>query len=639
MAGSVQQSSDVRFREIDLSTIIRSRDSSRAAILFVSKKGRPGRYLVNDSQMFKDEYGIPDAAVSFGHYCGLNALNEIANMECVRVLGSAYAWAGVIMKIADAAPTVTLLAGQAVLNPDIPDWDTYVSGTETPLLLFTPKSGPGSYANSLAISISSQNLKPPAAPTATPSAGGGTLANGSYSYSITAIGEMGETLPSTATAATVTGGPGKVTLQWAEVVGARGYKVYGRTAGTLRLMATLGSTARTFVDDASITPNAAISAPVAAPAITPIFQVNVFDLNVSGSAPVETWNTTLTDYVDGNGTQLEATQQINSFSKYISVDSYIPISNDPIAIYATARTTMTGGDSGSAPTNGQISAAWDTYFGDPEQSQVNILINAGYTDIGVQTKMASVAEGRGDAFAILDVPSAKQGPQDAISYRQLELNLNTSYAALYTSDIFVTDEDNNKRLYVPPSGWVAAVYGRTDRVAGPQFQPAGMNRGLVDALKLRQEYSEPQRTNLFNAQVNYIRRFLGEGTAVFEATTLQAKASALSWVSVRRMLNVIKVSLKDFLMYSLHEPNDDFTRSQIVSASTDYLQSWKDARGILDFQVISDSSNNPAAQYNLGILKVTIFVTPIIPVHEIQVDIVITKAGMDWSEINISNLG
>jgi len=104
------------------------------------------------------------------------------------------------------------------------------------------------------------------------------------------------------------------------------------------------------------------------------------------------------------------------------------------------------------------------------------------------------------------------------------------------------------------------------------------------------------------------------------------------------MLNVIKVSVRDFLMYSIHEPNDDFTRKMIVRSVSDYLQFWKNARGILDFSVISDDTNNPASQYNLGILTVTIFITPIIAVHEIQVDMVITKAGLSFTEINLSNL-
>jgi phage tail sheath protein FI len=125
---------------------------------------------------------------------------------------------------------------------------------------------------------------------------------------------------------------------------------------------------------------------------------------------------------------------------------------------------------------------------------------------------------------------------------------------------------------------------------------------------------------------------------VFEQVTMQSKHSALSWLNVRRMINVIKTSVKDFLMFSLEEPNDDFARRQIVTACTQYLQTWKDARGILDFSVVVSDDNNSAAQFNLGILKVAFFITPIIPIHEIQVDVVVTKKGVSFSEINIQAL-
>jgi hypothetical protein len=105
------------------------------------------------------------------------------------------------------------------------------------------------------------------------------------------------------------------------------------------------------------------------------------------------------------------------------------------------------------------------------------------------------------------------------------------------------------------------------------------------------------------------------------------------------MVNVIKKSVYQFLLYSDHEPNDDFTRQTIVSSVGEYLEIIKNARGVSNYQVISNNENNPDILYNAGILKVTVFITPIIPVHEIQVDMVITKQGVTYSEISIANLG
>lgn len=647
MAGLVQQSADVRFNEIDLSQIIASRSSSVGALVFASTKGRLGRFPVTDSASFQAEYGIQNAAVSFGHYAALAALSEMQTLYCARAIGTGYSWSGCILKVENTNPTVPVLSGASVYtdNPDNVVWTNYYnSQTETPLLLFYPKSGPGSYANSLAVQISSPNLSAPTGTTVTVNATGGTLPAGTYGYVVTALssvnGQIVETVAAVTGFGTTTGLTSSNTITWTPKPGAVGYNIYGRmnnqTVTTQHFLATVGGTTAYWTDNGTVTPNPAKTLPITPPTPTPVFTVTVFD--TSEGTTLETWTVTLADYVDGNGVQLEATQYINAFSNYINVFS--PGQNSNAFLYdVSAVTNLSGGNSGTAPTNGQISNTWTSEFSDPEAVQVNILINGGYTDIGVQQTMLQLAETRGDAFAILDVPSTHQKAQEAIKFRQLTLNANTSYGALYTSDVMVNDADNGKKLYTPPSGQVAAVFARTDRVAGPQFQPAGLNRGIIDVVQLREQYVDADRTSLFQAQVNYMRNFPGAGISVFEATTLQAARSALSWVSVRRMLNVIKPSVRDFLLYSLHEPNDDFTRRMIVSATSDYLEYWKNARGILDYSVISDDTNNPPAKYNLGILTVTIFITPTIPVHEIQVDLVITRVGMSWSEINISNLG
>jgi hypothetical protein len=646
MTGLYQQSADVRFREIDLSQSLRNRSSANGAIVLVSKKGRLGRHNTTSWTDFVSEYGERDAAVSFGHYCAHDFFDEGNYLDVVRVAGTGYAHSAVILTD-DGANNSTLTPVQnGIRDPDNIDWDEYVLGSVQPVLMFYPAQGPGSYGDNVAIRIVSQNLDVPEAPTLSSTTVGGILAAGTYGYTIAAISAAGDTMasaPATITLAATT--TGTVILNWKLVENARGYKIFGRGAdATVQgLMATVGANTIFWVDSGAVTPDL-IQPPVTDPADAAPpdqeFIVEVYDNLINPSIPQEKWNCTLTDKTDGNGVQLEATQRINPYSLYIKCQSYVPLMTGQLPIISsTSKENMAGGDSGAAPTNGQISLAWVEEFSDAEKVMVNILINAGYTDVGVQKTMLKLAEARGDSTAVLDTPAEMQKYSDAIAYRQLVLNANTSYGAIYTSDVLVNDDFNGKRILIPCSGKVAAVYARTDRVAGPQYAPAGLNRGQVDVLDIRNQYNEPQRTQLFQAQVNYIRSFIGMGTAVFEQVTLQAKQSALSWVAVRRMINVIKGGVKDYLMYSLHEPNDDFLRRQIIGALTDYLNYWKNARGIIDFQVIADDSNNPPAKYNLGILTVTIIITPVIAVHEIGVDMVITKAGVSFSEIDIAALG
>jgi phage tail sheath protein FI len=379
--------------------------------------------------------------------------------------------------------------------------------------------------------------------------------------------------------------------------------------------------------------------PSVAPAATDRFTVQVFDSRYSTSDALEEWECTLKDAVDDTGQQMEITQRINAFSELLEVTSNVPnLLSAPPAIKATARTPLLGGTSGSAVTNSQIAAAWSTYFGDAEKVKVQLLINGGYTDVTVQQQMVQIAQKRGDAVALLDIPSASQSADNAVKYRTLIAGIDSSYCAWYTADNFQSDLYNGKKLYTPPSGWAAAVCARTDRIVGAQGAPAGMNRALLPILGTRHEYDDAERTYLFENKINYTRKIIGSGNFIWEQVTGQSKNSALSWLNVRRMINVIKTSVKDFLMFSLQEPNDDFTRKQIVTACTEYLQAWKDARGIVDFKVVVDDSNNTPAFFNRGILKVAFFITPMIPIHEIQVDVVITKKGVSFSEINIQNL-
>lgn len=641
MAGLVQQSSNVRFDEIDLSQVIASNSSSRAAIVFASTQGRTGRFNVTNTQAFVAEYGAPNASVSFGHYCALDFLSEGTSIDCVRVVAADAKLSGLLMKDVSGVTTLTAVSGGVGGNPADFDFET-AAGSDTALLLFTPKKGPGSHGDNLAVKVLSENIAVPDAPTVVASATGGTLAAATYEYKVTAMSATGQTMPSAASTPTVVaaGTTNKLTVSWTAVEGARGYKLYGRIAGgSFGLITTVGARTLSYEDTGSVTPAVLVQPPAAAPVATKEFTVEVYDTSISTTNPQEEWLVTLRDEVDGTGAQMEATQRINAFSNLVQVTSYVPeLLSAPPSVVAAARTNLAGGASGSAVTNSQIALAWDEHFGDAEKVKVQLLINGGYTDVAVQQAMDAVARKRGDATAFLDMPQTSQLAADAVTYRQLVLGIDSSYSSIYTSDNFISDNYNGKKLYTPPSGWAAAVCARTDRMVGAQGAPAGLNRGIIPVLGSRYQYDEQERTDLFNAQVNYMFRMIGSGTAVWEQVTLQSKKSALSWLNVRRMVNVIKSSVKDFLMYSLQEPNDDFTRRQIVTACSEYLQSWKDARGILDFKVVADDTNNSAAQFNLGILKVAFFITPIIPIHEIQVDVVITKKGVQFSEINIQAL-
>jgi phage tail sheath protein FI len=204
---------------------------------------------------------------------------------------------------------------------------------------------------------------------------------------------------------------------------------------------------------------------------------------------------------------------------------------------------------------------------------------------------------------------------------------------LYTPDLLINDPYNDLVLYVPPSGYIAGVYAYTDFVSNAWYAPAGLNRGLISVLGLRYKYNQAQRDILAPSQINYVRNFPGLGTAVWEALTLQSKESAFSFINVQRLFDIIGVSVSQALLYSEYEPNDEFLKRQVVNLIAQFLEGIKNARGISDYTVVCDASNNTPAVANIGQLNVDIYIQPILPVRVIQVQLIATKQGVTFQEL------
>ena len=630
--------SDVYMNEIDVSQTVTGASSSIAGLLVVSNQGSTEMQFFSDGQQFLNEFGIPNPRIGLDIYSGLDFFREGNEMWARRVVGSGALYSGLMM-YQDADETKLAAPLQPVSNPEMVDFPDQVPPGTTPLALFYPRQGQGSYGDAIAISIQSTNVQSPDGSQieVTSEATGGTLSEGTYDYRISSITPTGETIASPVASVVIAavGSTYAVTVKWAMVPNAIGYRIYGRSSSGMGFMVEVGaSLTPEWIDTGAVTPDTArtpITNPADAAPASPEFVVNVYDTSVSTTNTVESFVCTLEDMTDADGISSELEERINPFSQYIRVVSNAQTLVSYPAITDAARTNMAGGDSGTAPTDFDIAGAWAS-FANKNLYDVNLLINSGNAVPSVQLAMNSLAVQRQDAVALLDVPSTMQQAQQAVNYRNLDLNLNSSYSALFSPDVLIADTYNGKEQYVPFSGWAAALCARTDRVANPSFSIAGLNRGLVDILKTRYTYTDGEQNLMFRAQVNYTRTFIGQGTALWEQQTLQAKSSALSWLSVRRIVNVMKKSLLQFGLYVLQEPNDDFTRQQVVVSFSDYLETIKNARGISRYVVVCDASNNPDAYVNSGILRVTVVIVPILPVHELQVDFVVSKEGVAFTE-------
>lgn len=643
MSVLTQRASDVRINEYDMSQVVTSNSVTLAAQIVVAKQGRSDepQHWTN-AQPYMDAYGTPDAQVSFDVYCGLDYFKEGNDLWALRVVGTGALYSGVVLA-QNGLETVLIPAPTGIVDPELVDLIDLVPNGHVPLALFYPNKGQGSYGDKYAIGIDSPNINQINDVTASATSGQGLLGPGSYTYQVSAIGQNGETLASQAVTVVIAASEPSnhsITIEWPRESRAIGYYVYGRVTGAgFGRMVMVGQEnlpTAFFTDSGAVTPDAAIPPiidPAEAPAPELVFIVNVYDTTLSTTVALESFNCSLIQNTDGDGISTELEERINPFSEFVLVRNNAATLSNPenIQVDSYKVTNMAKGDSGTAPTAFDVAGAWSVYS-NKEKYEINCLINGGHSTPEVGHAMENLARTRGDAIAFLDTPSAKQKFQQAINYRNLELNLNSSYAGLFCPDVLETDTINGKQQFVPFSGWAAALAARTARVANQSFSIAGLNRGLVGVLKSRYTYDDAEASNLFRAQINYTRTFIGQGIALWEQKTLQAKDSALSWISVRILTNIIKVSLYKFGLYIIQEPNDDATRRQLVRSFSDYLETWKNARGLNGYTVICDSSNNSEAQYESGILRCSVLLRPTIPIHELQIDVVITKAGVSFTE-------
>lgn len=392
-------------------------------------------------------------------------------------------------------------------------------------------------------------------------------------------------------------------------------------------------------------------------------------------SPTEKFLVSLTYKTDGYGSQMFVEQRVNLRSKLIRVivnpETQIPL-DDTLVDYGPTVTpkhpdgvyvATFGGGIDPDPIDLEnpldvsiLTKAWDE-FTDPEQLDVNILINGGWTQSEVQLKMDQIAQNRKDCIAVLDVPSVLQDDvnkilqwrkgQDVYAFNQINsdvLGLNTltamfdsSYSAIYTPDLLVYDQYNSMQMFVPPSGHVAAAYARTDAERALWFSPAGMVRGRMNVLGVRKVYNQGMRDLLNEIQVNPMRVVPGSGVKIWGDLTSQTRASALSNVNVRRLMCFLEKSLSIALLYNVFDPNDNILRASIRTMCEDFLRPLLYARALYEFAVVCDNRNNLPADTDAGQLNVDIYVKPVLPSKVIVLSAVLTKTGADFNELIASN--
>lgn len=355
------------------------------------------------------------------------------------------------------------------------------------------------------------------------------------------------------------------------------------------------------------------------------FYLEVF-LNYQGSAslPIESYLCSRKYELDGEGNQMFVESRVNSFSQYIKVK------NNPLCPAVEIRTTtfekLDGGADGARATESEVINAWEG-IDDTDQYAVQMLVGCGQESPVVHRRQDAVAQTRGDAISIIDLPHAFEEVSRAVNYRRNILNLSSSYSAMYGPRGQITDDISGKKFMCPISGLVAAQYAYTDRVRAYYWAPAGLNRGQVKVTDLSKKYSLRERNALQQAQINYVRRIPGRGFVIMEQLTLQNFASGFQNVNVRRLVNGIKAMIRKAFLPSVFNPADDYERKQLKNIVDAEAASVKRGRGLYEWETICDSRNNKPADIANNDINLDFVIDPSIPASRASLTADIRNAG------------
>lgn len=210
----------------------------------------------------------------------------------------------------------------------------------------------------------------------------------------------------------------------------------------------------------------------------------------------------------------------------------------------------------------------------------------------------------------------------------------TSFAVMDSGYKYQYDKYNDVYRYVPLNGDIAGLCVRTDNVRDPWYSPAGTNRGQVrNVVKLAFNPNKPQRDLLYKNGVNPVITQAGQGTILYGDKTLLAKPSAFDRINVRRLFIVLEKAISTAAKSFLFEFNDEFTRTQFRNLVEPFLRDVQGRRGIYDFKVVCDETNNTPEVIDSNRFVGDIYVKPARSINYIQLNFVAVRSGIEFSEI------
>ncbi len=312
--------------------------------------------------------------------------------------------------------------------------------------------------------------------------------------------------------------------------------------------------------------------------------------------------------------------------------------NKTFATPASNLTYVLSGGSNNTPTSANINSGW-TLFANKETVDISLAITGGAAIATQQYVIDNIAESRQDCVAFVSPPSANVVSQSGseatnISNWLTALSRSSSYAVADSGWKYQFDKYNNVYRFIPLNADIAGLCVRTDSQRDPWFSPAGYTRGAIkNCIKLAWNPNKANRDTLYAKGVNPVVSFPGQGTILYGDKTLLSKPSAFDRINVRRLFIVLEKAIAQAAQFSLFELNDEFTRAQFVSFVTPFLRDIQGRRGIYDFKVVCDTTNNTQQIIDSNQFVGDIYIKPARSINYIQLNFVAVATGVDFTTI------
>ena len=295
-----------------------------------------------------------------------------------------------------------------------------------------------------------------------------------------------------------------------------------------------------------------------------------------------------------------------------------------------------------APTVSELYANGWSKFADADAVDVSLLPMGGASATLAQLVVQNVCEKRLDCMAFISPAQSdveNKLPYQALNslktFRDTTFNINSSYAVIDSGWKYQLDTYNNVLRIMPLNADIAGLVARTEFTNEAWFSPAGFNRGqLKNVVKLAYNPSaEAHRDELYTRQVNPVVSFPGEGVILFGDKTAQSRPSAFDRINVRRLFIILEKAIATASKFFLFEQNDAFTRAQFKNLVVPFLKTVQQRRGITDFKVVCDETNNTGEVIDRNEFVADIFVKPTRSVNFISLNFIATKTGVSFTEV------